>query len=142
MGSGLSIRNDTDTPLLIILSQLTPLYWKKCDAGETIQFETGKVWFTVSASVYNEGDTPTAEAVALRLAAITAGYMLGPVGFLVTGVVSGMTSSRGIKRDGVYADGRCIVIKSRTSGEGTCFEPYFHSFVISDKNGKTRSEEI
>jgi len=35
MGAGLSVRNESEVPILVIASQLTPLHWGKCLPGET-----------------------------------------------------------------------------------------------------------
>jgi hypothetical protein len=35
MGAGLSVRNESEIPILVIASQLTPLHWGKCLPGET-----------------------------------------------------------------------------------------------------------
>ena len=51
MGGGISVRNDTKFPILVIASQLTPLYWGRVDPGGTWnpsnEKNLGKVWFTI-----------------------------------------------------------------------------------------------
>jgi hypothetical protein len=55
--SGISVYNDTDVPLLVVLQQLTPLHWSSEPVlpGETWnknnQLNIGKVWFNVTVSV-------------------------------------------------------------------------------------------
>jgi hypothetical protein len=49
MGSGLSVRNDTSLDLLVMFSQVTPLYWGKVKAGETMRRDLG--WGRVRARV-------------------------------------------------------------------------------------------
>ena len=35
MGAGISVRNETEFPILVVCSQLTPLHWGRCDPGCT-----------------------------------------------------------------------------------------------------------
>eukprot|EP00038_Savillea_parva_P002867 m.118553 g.118553 ORF g.118553 m.118553 type:complete len:75 (-) comp10984_c0_seq3:95-319(-) len=35
MGAGISVRNESDLPILVVCSQLSPLHWGRCDPGET-----------------------------------------------------------------------------------------------------------
>ena len=64
----------------------------------------GKVWFTVSVGVHEAGAEPTPGGVAARLMAITTTTVLtGGLLFGMVGGASGITSSMGVKRDGVYA---------------------------------------
>lgn len=107
--TGIRVRNESGIPLLVIASQLTPLYWARCvscrtlerilgrdedvrrgilipvllrppllptparrsvDPGGTFNSDNrlgmGKVWFTMSVSVYDEKNEPTVESVALK----------------------------------------------------------------------------
>lgn len=35
--TGISVKNDSDIPILVIVSQLTPLYWGRVEPGETCE---------------------------------------------------------------------------------------------------------
>ena len=104
MGAGISVRNESDVPLLVVCSQLTPLHWGKCLPGETWNAKNeqkmGKVWFTVSVGVYDHTQEPDGAKVALRIATITAATVLsgGLVGVGVVGTASALTSTMGVKR--------------------------------------------
>ena len=114
---GFNVRNETPFPILFVMSQLTPLHWTKVLPGETCKINCGRVFFTISTELYNEETEPTAAGVAMRLAAITAASVSGfglLVGVGIVGGVSAITSSKGVKMDGVYADGRCAVVTGET----------------------------
>ena len=84
-----------------------------------------QVWFTVSVGAYQAGAEPSTAGVALRLTAITAATLTGGViGMGLVGGASGITSTMGVKRDGVYADCRCLVVRGVHHGDG-CYELYF-----------------
>lgn len=112
MAPGMYVRNETEVPVLFVLSQLSPLHWTRVDPGETKHIECGRVWFTISTEPYNEETEPTGAEVALRLAAITATTVLtgGLLGIAVVGGISAITSYHGVKEDGVFADGKTVVI--------------------------------
>eukprot|EP00038_Savillea_parva_P002868 m.118565 g.118565 ORF g.118565 m.118565 type:complete len:65 (-) comp10984_c0_seq4:672-866(-) len=63
MGAGISVRNESDLPILVVCSQLSPLHWGRCDPGETWnaknQQRMGKVWFSVSVSLYDKKNEPS-----------------------------------------------------------------------------------
>ena len=69
---GLFIRNDTLFPILVVLSQLTPLHWLKVEANQTAHINCGRVFFTVSTAFFDEKSVPRQSLVALRIAVITA----------------------------------------------------------------------
>ena len=58
--------------------------------------------------------------VAARLGAIVSATLLfgGLVGVGLVGGLSGVTSVRGAKMDGVYADGRIMVVRGRKHEDG------------------------
>jgi hypothetical protein len=85
---GIAIHNKTDIPILVICSQLTPLHWGKVLPGETWNVDNatchmGRVWFTVSVSVYDEKNVPTREGVAARIVALAATSIILPEFFMV-----------------------------------------------------------
>jgi hypothetical protein len=92
--AGIAVRNDTDVPLLVVLSQLTPLHWSSepvqpgatWNAGNHVG--VGKVWFTVSVAQWDEAAVPTKAGVALRLGTIIAAQAIPVVGQLTFVVVS------------------------------------------------------
>lgn len=104
--------------------QLTPLHWGRVDPGQVWNagnsLNMGKVWFTVSASVYDEKNEPTKASVVARLAAITAAALL-PVNFVFAGVavLMGVTSIQGVSKAGVYADGKTLTVRGRNNGNGS-----------------------
>ncbi len=129
--TGLSFANETDVPLLVVLSQLTPCHWARVDPGCTVHLPSGRVWFTISAVFLDQNTViPTRAGVAVRLTlGIAAGLALSPIAAAVVGTVSGLTSvasrkseSRGpmgvaqlvagVKKEGVLANGRCIAVRS------------------------------
>jgi hypothetical protein len=112
---GINVRNDSEIPVLFVLSQLSPLHWVRIEPGETHHIACGRVWFTISTEPYNESTEPTAAGVALRIASITAATVLtgGLLGIGVVGGISAITSYKGVKQDGVFADGKTIVIGVR-----------------------------
>lgn len=115
MAPGMHVRNETEVPLLVVLSQLSPLHWARVEPGETQHIECGRVWFTVSTQVYDKSMEPTAAGVALRIGAITAVTLLtgAILGVGLVGGMSAVTSVMGVSEEGVLADGRTIVIGTR-----------------------------
>ena len=109
--AGIIVKNESSVPILVICSQLTPLYWAKVMPGDTWNQDNwvkmGKVWFTLSISMYDARNEPTVAGTAVNLLAITATAVL-PVAlpiFIGAAVVSGITASRGVSKTGVYSDG-------------------------------------
>lgn len=89
----------------------------------------GRVFFTTSVEPWIEGRQPTAVEVAARLGAvITVSVLFGGIlGVGLVGGLSGVTSVRGVKMDGVYADGRTMVIKGRKIEETGVYELFIHA---------------
>ena len=85
----------------ILLLSLLRIYLR---SGQNEQ-KMGKVWFTVSVGAYEAGAEPTPGGVAARLMGITTATVLtgGLLGIGIVGGASGITSSMGVKKDGVYA---------------------------------------
>ena len=117
--AGIAVKNESSVPLLVIVSQLTPLYWtkEKLMPGETWNVGNhlgmGKVWFTVSVSMYDPRNVPTVVGTAVNLLAITATFV-APIAipiFIGTAVVSGITAARGVSKTGVYSDGSTQFIR-------------------------------
>ena len=120
LAPGLNVRNESDVPIVFVMSQLSPLHWTKVGAGETKHIDCGRVFFTISTTVHSQAAEPTAEGVAARIGAIAVVTVFtgGILGIGVVGGISGATSSVGVKMDGVCADGRTIVIGGQTSAAG------------------------
>ena len=78
---GVSIRNNSEIDLLVILSQVGPLYWntEPLKPGETWHRDTGKVWFTVAVLPFEETLVPTTGGTVAKAAVKTvAGAALVP----------------------------------------------------------------
>mmetsp|Transcript_7485 Transcript_7485/g.25321 ORF Transcript_7485/g.25321 Transcript_7485/m.25321 type:complete len:162 (-) Transcript_7485:55-540(-) len=123
MGSSLSVTNRTEVPILVVLSQLTPLHWAVIPPGDTHEFSTGRVWYTVSADFHLPGArTPSTAEVAARCVGIAAGTIVfGGLGLIVTGALSGITSTQGTKMDGVYANGRTLTVSAAADDSGRVY---------------------
>jgi hypothetical protein len=89
VSSGIAVKNDTDIPLLVICSQVTPLHWGKVMPGETWNVDNkvnmGVVWFTVSVSPYEEKNVPTAGAVTATIVTLAATTIFLAPGSLLLG---------------------------------------------------------
>ena len=83
----------------------------------------GRVLFTASVERYSEAAEPSAASVALRISAITlgsigvaasggllAGLAIG-AGVTAAAVSSAVTSVKGVKEDGVFADGKVLIVQ-------------------------------
>ena len=75
MRNGISVRNDTNTPLLVVFSQITPLHWGRVEPGAIFNYENrdcnmGRVWFTVHVTPWNSDDEPTLAGVTASIAGI------------------------------------------------------------------------
>lgn len=77
----------------------------------------GAVWFTVSASLYDEKNVPTMAGVGVQLAVVTAAFvtplgpLLGPGVLLGTTILSGLASVKGTSLSGIYGDGKLLTIR-------------------------------
>jgi hypothetical protein len=124
--SGIQVKNECAVPLLVIASQLTPLYWGRVEPGDVWNLGNekgmGAVWFTISAQLYDERDVPTTAGVAVRLAASTAFFVGGPITVAIGGLVAAagaaaarsVTSVRGASATGVYANGKLLTVRGAT----------------------------
>jgi hypothetical protein len=88
----------------------------------------GRVLFTASVEPWVDGKEPTQAEVASRIGVIVSATLLfgGVLGVGLVGGISGATSVRGVSMDGVYADGRIMVIRGRML-EGGVYELYIHA---------------
>ena len=122
--SGISVKNESPIPVLVICSELTPLHWGKIEPGETWNSQNvlhmGKVWFTVSVSVYDEKNVPTVGAVVASILALTARFVLisGSAVFIAAATAAGIYSVRGVSMTGVYSDGKTLVVRGAMLGDG------------------------
>jgi hypothetical protein len=126
-GKGLFVRNETEDDVLVILSLVTPLHWARVPKRSTRYIWSGRVWFTVSAFLYDKSEEPTQGAVALMIGSIAVGAAVGApllavgdmiggaAGFAYSALVGASTSARGASQryfmNGVCADGRTVVVK-------------------------------
>jgi len=96
------------------------------------------VWFTVSIEPWIENREPTQIEVAARIGGIIlAGAVFGVVGFTISGLLSGVTSFRGNRKSGVYANGRTVVIQGHVEGTGV-YQLQIHSI---QRDGKPCNED-
>ena len=133
--NGIQVRNETAVPLLVILSQLTPLHWERVDPGQVFnlgnRLHVGRVWFTVSVSLFDERNVPTMAGVGVQLAVVSASFftpigpVLGPLGAAVFGTMSAIASVRGVIKTGVYADGRLLTVRGMADSCGTKYLLHF-----------------
>jgi hypothetical protein len=156
MGSGLSIRNESGTELLVILSQLTPLHWniQPIKPGQTWHAKTGKVWFTLKVDQWDRKRIPTKRGVAARIGAMAVGATLGAMsggtiiaaGVAVTGALSmGAAVQKAssasssvyapVSMTGMYADGRTIVVRDRPNEKTDGYELYVHDIELYGGQG-------
>ncbi len=122
--TGLSFANETEVPILVVLSQITPLHWARVDPGQTVHLPSGRVWFTISAVLLDEHTViPTRVGVAARFAGMAAAAAVAPVlGFYGAMISNSISVARrtsptrsGVKpcqAVGILANGRCIVVRS------------------------------
>jgi hypothetical protein len=151
MAPGINVRNETDVPVLFVLSQLSPLHWTRVDPHETVHIDCGRVWFTISTEPYNAETEPTGAEVAMRIAAITATTVLtgGILGIGLVGGASALTSYHGVKQDGIFADGKTVVIgaaMTEDSNIGTlrfiAFEPKLTGEKVVTSNKKAAAAQL
>jgi len=143
--SGIAVHNDTDIPLLVVLSQLTPLHWSSEPVlpGETWNNENhlgiGKVWFHITVIPFREDLVPTQGGVAAGITAWSVGIVAtsvlvtasGPIGgalFTLLARFNGGTNLippyqahiAGARKSGVYADGKTFTVIRTTEGGRIC----------------------
>jgi hypothetical protein len=122
--NGIAIKNEGAVPILVICSQLTPLHWGKVEPGETWNvgnvLNMGRVWFTVSVSVFEERNVPTVTSVVASIVALSASIILiaGSAVFIAAATASGIMSVRGVSMTGVYSDGKTLVVRGALLGDG------------------------
>ena len=78
---------------------------------------------------------PSTAGVAARVAGLTLAASLGGFAFLLAGTLSGVTSIIDVKRDGVFADGKTLVV------EGTLREAD-HVYVLSWKGDEPHGTPV
>jgi len=101
-------------------------------SGQRKYVKCGRVYFTASVEPWIEGNEPTALEVAARLGTVISVTLLfgAVLGLGLAGGLSGSTSVRGVKMDGVLADGRIMVIRGRTIAETGVYELYIHAIEL------------
>jgi hypothetical protein len=129
---GIYVRNESDYKILFVMSQLTPLHWAAVEPGETVHVPCGKVFFTISAEFYSERNVPSKMGTAARLGMITMSCALGPAGFLLAGSLSGITSVKTVKQNGVFANGKVVIFKGRAAeDQAQVYELYIDQILDS-----------
>ncbi len=77
----------------------------------------------MSIEPWIEGKEPTRLEVVSRLGGVVlSGAVFGVFGFAVCGMLSGVTSFRGLKKMGMYADGRTVFIEGTTEESTGVFQ--------------------
>jgi len=97
----------------------------------------------MSVGAYDPAQEPTGAGVAARLVAITTATVFtgGLLGIGVVGATSALTSTMGVKKDRVYADCRCLVVRGVRHGDG-CYELYFAAEEdLDEKSGSVKSSK-
>ena len=57
--ASIRIANQTEVPLVYVISMLGPLYWGVIQPGDRVTRQTGRVWFTVTCYPYDGKNEPT-----------------------------------------------------------------------------------
>ena len=101
-------------------------------SGQRKYVKCGRVYLTAIVEPWIEGNEPTALEVAARLGTVISVTLLfgAVLGVGLAGGLSGATSVRGVKMDGVLADGRIMVIRGRTIAETGVYELYIHAIEL------------
>jgi hypothetical protein len=109
------VKNDSTVPILVVLSQLTPLHWARVNPGQKLHIPCGRVWFTVNVEPYDEKKVPTELGVATRVGAmaVTCAIPVMQALFVPVAIASVVTSNKDERIGGFYADGRTVIIKER-----------------------------
>ena len=109
MGGGLSVRNNTGIEVLVTLSQVGPLHWKRIPPYRTETIDCGQVWFTVDARLIDNNGEPSDWAVA-------APFVIG----LGAGVLIVATAGAALAPSaGAAAGGGAAAAGTGTAGTGT-----------------------
>ncbi len=84
----------------------------------------GRVLFTVSAEFYDSSRVPTQTGVALQIGSIAvATVAVGMVvGVGLVGGLNGVMSVKSTKIDGLYADGKTVVVGGRRAPDSHAYE--------------------
>lgn len=90
--AGIAVKNESELPILVICSQVTPLHWGKIMPGETWNVHNvlgmSKVWFTVCVTPWDPKKEPTAAGVAASLAAVAIAVPLVAAPLVLGGAAS------------------------------------------------------
>ena len=68
-----------------------------------------------------------------RIGAVIVATAFGPFAATLVGALAGITSVRGLKKSGVYANGRTAVIRGRLIEDTGVYELYFHELEITSE---------
>ena len=84
----------------------------------------GKVWFTVSVTFFDPSNEPTFQAATAKMTSPTAPVSTDGIAPGIINNFESIKSIIGAKKDGVYADGRCLVVRGIKHSDGA-YELYF-----------------
>eukprot|EP00118_Oscarella_pearsei_P004705 m.20579 g.20579 ORF g.20579 m.20579 type:complete len:232 (+) comp28032_c0_seq1:1850-2545(+) len=109
MGGGMSFENTTGADVLVTLSQVGPLHWKKVPAGQTLKIDCGQVYFTVQVELWT-GRVPGGWDVAKPFVIGLAGGVLAVagIGIVVSAVAIGAAAATGAGTAVALAEGGSV----------------------------------
>lgn len=90
------IANQTEVPLVYVISQVGPLYWGVIQPGERVTRVTGRVWFTVKCYPYDGQNEPATKDAVL-------GVLIPTVAAIAVVITAGMAAATTIPAAGSYA---------------------------------------
>jgi hypothetical protein len=97
------------------------------EAGQTKHIKCGRVLFTVSTEFYDKDRVPSQAVVAAQIGAIavTTAFASVLAGAAIGGL-TGISAVKSVKVDGLYADGKTVVIGGRLSSDAHAYELFVH----------------
>ncbi|CAM6100183.1 unnamed protein product [Calypogeia fissa] len=90
------IANQTEIPLVYVISQVGPLYWGVIQPGERVTKITGRVWFTITCYPYDGKNEPTTMEAVL-------GVLIPTAAALFIAITAGVAAAGAIPAAGTAA---------------------------------------
>lgn len=138
MGNALGkvcVANESEIPVVVVVSQAGPLYWTALQPGQSWTQETGKVWFTLEVYPYTGNNEPTkldaAVSVLVPTGAALAAVVTGGLGagFASAAIFGGKAMHSALTRScnhamkkGHYADGHQVRVRGGPENSKPCKE--------------------
>jgi hypothetical protein len=87
--ASIRIANQTEIPLVWVVSHVGPLYWGVLQPGQRVTQETGRCWFTVTCYPYDGHNQPTTDDAILGVLIPTAAaiFVVATAGVAAAGAV-------------------------------------------------------